>query len=132
MADTHDLQIARAGFDALNTGGVDAMLAFVHPEFEMETPAAIAMEPQVYHGHAGISRYFESFYDVMDDVTIEPVELEQLQPARVLVHFKVRTRGRASGIETQMDARGVVTLRDDLMYRLEFLLPEEPSPAPAG
>lgn len=132
MAVTHDLQLAREAFDALNTGGVAAMLAFVHPEFEMETPAAIAMEPQVYRGHAGITRYFESFYDVMDEVRIEPAELEQLEPGRVLVHFRVRTRGRASGIETEMDTRGVVTLRDDLMYRLEFILPEAPSPAPNG
>jgi ketosteroid isomerase-like protein len=132
MADSDDIARARASFDAFNSAGVEAMLEYVHPDFEMETPAAIAMEPQRYSGHAGIRRYFDSFYEVMDEVAIEPIELEQLEPAKVLMHFRVRTTGRASGIETHLDARGVVTVRDGLMYRLDFLLPEEPSPAPSG
>ena len=33
--------------------GVEAMLEFVHPEFEMETLPGIAAEPQIYRGHDG-------------------------------------------------------------------------------
>ena len=129
---TDDIQLARAGFDALADGGVEAMIEFVHPDFVMETPPAIAIEPQVYRGHDGLRRYFNSFYEAMDEVSIEPNDLEQLEPDRVLIHFKVRTRGKASGIETEMEARAVAVLRNDLMVRLEFLLPEDPSPAPSG
>jgi ketosteroid isomerase-like protein len=132
MTATDEIRLARAGFDALADHGVEAMLEYVHPEFVMETPAAIAIEPQVYHGHDGLRRYFDSFYEAMDEVTIEPVELEPLDAGRVLIHFKVRTRGKTSGIETEMEARAVAVLRDDLMVRLEFLLPEEPSPRPPG
>lgn len=131
MAATTDTELARAGFTALAEGGVEAMLEFVHPEFEMETPAAIAAEPQVYRGHDGIRRYFDSFYDAMDEVVIEPVALEELEPGRVLMELKVRTRGRASGIESEMDARAIAVIRDELMYRLEFLLPGQEPPRPA-
>lgn len=132
MTDTDDLSLARAAFDALAERGVDAMLAYVDPGFEMETPAAIAMEPQVYSGHEGLRRYFDSFYDAMDTVVIEPQEIEPLEPGRVFIHFRVRTRGRASGIQSEMDARAVATLREGLLQRLDFILPGEPSPAPSG
>lgn len=127
-----DLELARAAFDALARGGVDAMLEYVHPEFEMETRPEIAAEPQVYSGHDGIRRYFESFYDAMDEVAIEPAALEELGAGRVYLQFRVLARGQASGIEVGMDARAVAVIRDDLLLRLEFLIPGEPAPGSQG
>jgi ketosteroid isomerase-like protein len=123
---------ARAGFEALADGGVDAMLPFVHPEFEMETRPEIAAEPQRYKGHDGLRRYFESWYDAMDEVVIEPAAIEALDDERVFIRFEVKARGHASGLEVGMGARAVALIRDDLMYRLEFLLPGEPDPEPPG
>ena len=43
------------------------MVPLVHPDFEMETPAALAAEPQRYEGVDGFRRWWTSFLDVMDD-----------------------------------------------------------------
>jgi ketosteroid isomerase-like protein len=119
------IELARRGFDALATGGVDAMLEFVHPEFEMETLPQIAAEPQLYRGHEGVRRWFDSFYEVMDEIAIEPTSYEQLDTDRVLLEFTMRARGQSSGIEVEQEAKAIATLRDKLLVSLEFLLPDQ-------
>jgi ketosteroid isomerase-like protein len=120
-------QLARQAFDALDEGGVEAMLEYVHPDFEMETLPGIAAEPQVYRGHDGVRRWWDSFYEVMDEVTVEADEVTELGPDRALIGFKMQARGHASGIEVSQEARAVATLREGLTVRLEFLLPgQEP------
>jgi ketosteroid isomerase-like protein len=119
-----DLELVRRGFAALADGGVDALLEFVHPEFEMETLPGIAAEPQIYRGHEGIRRWFESFYEVMDEVKVEPASAEQLEPVLVLLELNLRARGQASGLEVTQAARTIATVQDGLLYRLEFLMPE--------
>jgi len=121
---TESVNLARRGFDALASGGVEAMLEFVHPQFEMETLPGIAAEPQVYRGHDGLRRWFDSFYEVMDEIEIAPVSYEEIGPDRVLLEMKLRARGQSSGIEVEQEAKAIATVRDDLMLRLEFLLPE--------
>jgi ketosteroid isomerase-like protein len=131
MAAATDTELVRAGFDALAEDGVDAMLEFVHPEFEMETPAAIAAEPQVYRGREGVRRWFDSFDEVMDEVMVAPSSYEQLEPGRVLIEFKMTAKGQASGIEVQQEAAAVATIEDGLMRRLDFLLPGQAPPRPS-
>jgi len=131
MATSTTSELARAAFDALAEGGVEAMLEFVHPEFEMETLPGIAAEPQVYRGHDGVRRWFDSFYEVMDEITIEPTSVTELEPDRALVEFRMRARGQASGLEVGQEARAIAILRDGLLVRLEFLVPGSEPPGPA-
>jgi ketosteroid isomerase-like protein len=118
--------LVREGFDALASGGVDAMLEFVHPEFEMETLPGIAAEPQVYRGHEGIRRWFDSFYEVMDEIEVLPSSYEAIGPDQVLIEFTLRARGQGSGIEVSQQAKAIATTRDGLFFKLEFMLPEPP------
>ena len=53
---------------------MEALLPFIHPDFEVTTPAGLAAEPDTYRGPEGIRRYFESFYEAMDEVGFEPEE----------------------------------------------------------
>ena len=123
-------ELARAAFDALAAEGVEGMLAYIHPEFEMETLPEIAAEPQVYRGHAGVRRWWDTFYEVMDEIVIQPKEVTELGPDRALVQFSMRATGQASGIEVEQEAAAIATLRDDKVLSLEFLRPGEPYPAP--
>ena len=111
-------EIVRRGFEALSKGGVEALLPFIHPEFEVTTPSQFAAEPDTYRGHEGIRRYFDSFYDAMDEVRFEPGEFRDAQ-GRVIVPTKLIARGRTTGIETQQDVVLVWSLRDDLAIRVE-------------
>jgi ketosteroid isomerase-like protein len=125
------VELARRTFDALAREGVDGMLEFVHPDFVMETPAGLAAEPQRYEGHQGVRLWFEQFYEVMDEVVVEPRGVEELADGRVLVALTMRARGQASGIEVDQSAHTVATLRDDLVVRLDFFFSEEEARASA-
>jgi ketosteroid isomerase-like protein len=114
-----NVEIMRAGMAAFEEGGVEALLAFVHPEFEMTTPANLAAEPDTYRGHDGMRRYFESFYDAMDEVSFAPSELIPAGDA-VVVPMTLRARGRTTGIETEQAVVTTWWLRDGKAIRVDI------------
>ena len=97
MANETAERIERA-LRAYNEDGVEAMLPFIHPEFEMTTTAEVAAEPDTYRGHDGVRRYFGSFLEIMDEVRVEPTEIEARGDGG-LVRFNLVARGKATGIE---------------------------------
>jgi ketosteroid isomerase-like protein len=117
MADTN-LDLVREGFDAMREGDPEAMMPFIHPEFEVTTPPGLAAEPDTYRGPEGIRRYFDSFYDAMDRVTFDADEFIPVGDL-VVVRSVLRTRGRSSGIEAEQRLALVYELKDGLAFRIE-------------
>jgi uncharacterized protein len=124
-------ELVRAGFEALSEGGVEALLPFIHPEFEVTTPANLASEPDTYRGHEGLRRYFDSFYEAMDEVGFEPQELREVG-GRVIVPVTLTARGRTTGIEASQDFVMVWSLRDGQAIRLETYATVDEALAAAG
>src|SRR5690242_20891475 len=106
-----NVEAMRRGYEAFAERGVDGFLEFIHPDFELVTPPGLALEPQTYRGHEGVRRYFDSFYEAVDEIRVEPDEFIAVGD-RVLVPFRLTTRGRASGIEASMRAVQVCEIRD--------------------
>jgi ketosteroid isomerase-like protein len=117
MSET-DADLVRQGFEALRDGNFEDLLPLIHPEFELTTPPALAAEPDTYRGPEGMRRYFESFYEAMDQVTFEPDEFIEVGD-RVVVPSTLRTRGRTTGIETEQRVVQVWQVKDRLAYRVE-------------
>jgi len=115
---SRNVELVRGGFETLRQGGVEALLPLVHPEFEMTTPANLAAEPDTYRGPEGIRRYFDSFYEAMDEVRFEPGELREVA-GRVIAQSTLIARGRATGIEVTQEVVLVWWLKDDKVIRLE-------------
>jgi ketosteroid isomerase-like protein len=115
-----DLELVRDGFARLADEGYEAMAPLIHPEFEMETPSSLAAEPQRYEGIDGFRRWWTSFLEVMDTVTLEGREFHELGPGRVAVEAAIRAVGGASGIETTQDVVLVITVRDGKMAHIDF------------
>jgi ketosteroid isomerase-like protein len=115
---SQNMDLVRGGFEALSEGGVEALLPFIHPEFEVTTPANLAAEPDTYRGHDGVRRYFDSFYDAMDEVRFEPQELREAGE-RVIVAVTLMARGRTTGIETRQEFAMAWSLRDGKAVRVE-------------
>jgi ketosteroid isomerase-like protein len=117
MSDAN-VELVRQGFEAMREGDVDALLPFIHPDFEATTPAALAAEPDTYRGTEGIRRYFDSFYEAMDRLSFEP---EAFIPVgeRVVVPLTLRARGRTTGIETAQDIVLIWDLKDGKAIRIE-------------
>jgi ketosteroid isomerase-like protein len=116
MAETN-LDLVRDGFDAMREGDPEAMMPFIHPEFEVTTPPGLAAEPDTYRGPEGIRRYFDSFYDAMDRVTFDADEFIPVGEL-VVVPAVLRTRGRSSGIEAEQRVALVYELKDEKAYRI--------------
>jgi uncharacterized protein len=114
-----DLEIVRRGFEAFNEGGVDALLPFVHPDFEVTTPPELASEPDTYRGHAGVRRYFDSFYEAMEEIRWDPRSFQEAGD-RVVVEFTLRARGKTTGLDVAQDAVMVWSLRDGKAIGLEL------------
>jgi len=106
-----NVEAARRGFAILADEGVEPFLEFIHPEFEMTTPAAMTVEPGTYMGREGMRRYFESFYEIMDEIRFEPQEFIDAGD-RVVVPARLVARGRDTGIEAVQHLTMVWTLRE--------------------
>jgi len=120
-----DVELVRRGFKALEAGDPEAMIEFVHPDFEMTTPASLASEPDTYRGADGIRRYFASFYEAMDQITFQPGAFEDLGGGHVLTPSTLRARGRSSGLAFEQSVVLVWEIRDGLSYRLHVFATEE-------
>lgn len=125
-------EIVKKAFGSFNEGGTDALMPYLHPEIEFSTPADLASEPDTYTGHAGVRRYFDSFFEVMDRIRIEPQTLQEAVDGRVLTEMELRARGRATGIETMQPAVGVVAVRDGLIIGVSFHPDRESALAETG
>lgn len=114
-----NVEIVKRGFDAFNRDGVDALLEFVHPEFEVTTPPELASEPDTYRGHDGVRRYFDSFYEAMEEIRWEPRGFHEAGD-RVVVEFTLRARGKSTGLDVGQEAVMVWELRDRQAIGLEL------------
>ena len=113
------VEVVRATFAAMADGDPEAMLPFIAEDFEMVTPANLAAEPDTYRGHDGNRRWFDSFYEAVDEIRFEAHEYRAVEE-KVLVPFTMRVRGRTTGIEAEQTAVQVWELRDGLAYRMEI------------
>ena len=91
MTETN-VELVREGFEAMREGDVEALLPFIHPDFEVTTPPGLAAEPDTYRGQEGIRRYFESFYEAMDRVSFEADDFIEVGD-RVVVPTTLRRAG---------------------------------------
>lgn len=114
-----NLEIVKRGYEALETGGFEDWLPFFDPEFEMTTPAALASEPGTYRGPEGIRRWWEEFYEAMDEVRLEPHEFHEVGEL-VVVPFSIHARGRSTGLETEQKAVQVWHLQAGKAIHLEL------------
>ena len=96
-------ELMRRGLEGISSKGWEAMLPLAAEDFELTTPPGLAAEPDTYRGEEGIRRYWESFYEVMDEIRIEPKEFHEIEDW-VVVPFTLRATGRATGIETELQA----------------------------
>ena len=121
----------RKAFEALADGGVDALLPYLHSDFELVVSAETALEPGSYRGGEGLRRYFGSYDEAMGDVHSVPQHLEG-SGERVLADMILRATGSGSGIEVELRGWLVFTLRDAKILRIEDFPDRHSAAAAAG
>ena len=126
-----NLEIVQRGFEAFNARGVEGIISFIDPEFVAVTPPDLASEPDTYRGHDGIRRWFDSFYEVMDEIRWDGHRFHEAGD-RVIVEFTLRARGKTTGLEFGQDAVMVWQLRDGKAVRVDLYPTLDEAMAAAG
>ena len=114
-----NLEIVERGFEAFNAEGIDGILPFIHRDFEATTPPELASEPDTYRGHDGMRRWFDSFYEVMDEIRWDARDFREVGD-RIVVEFTLRARGKTTGLAFGQEAVMVWELQDGKAIRLSL------------
>lgn len=115
-----DVELVRRALGLLNRQDLEAVLPFIHPEFEFSTPPAISVEPQTYRGHDGLRLYFEQWADAADRVRVIADELFDAPGDAVVASSRLAARGRETGIETELSVGMVWHVHDEQAVGLEI------------
>jgi ketosteroid isomerase-like protein len=92
-------ELLNTRFGALKGGDLDALVDFFDPQVVIES--VDAPDPETYHGHDGVRRWFSDTYGPWAAVHIEADEIrESGQWTVALLH--VSLRGEASGVELEL------------------------------
>ena len=112
-----NLEVVRRLFDRYAEGGVEAVLEGADENIVIEIPSDLSAEPDTYHGHEGVRRYFAGFDGMLDDVRFEPIELVPVDRG-VLAHLRVSGRGASSGLEVNLEVYVVHELAGGKIVRI--------------
>jgi ketosteroid isomerase-like protein len=113
-----NVEVVRRGLDALSSGDIARILEFVDPDFEGHVPPELSTEPDTYRGHEGMRRYFQSFWDDMQDIRFEAERLWDAGDA-VVVATRMTARGKQTAILVEQRFGQIWTLRDGRAIALE-------------
>jgi ketosteroid isomerase-like protein len=107
----------RLGFEAVNGGDLEGLLALVDPNFEAEIPPELSAEPDTYRGHEGLRRYFRAFDDAMEEVRFVPERFWDAGDSVVAI-VRLTARGRETRIPVEQRVAQVWTFRDGKAVRV--------------
>jgi ketosteroid isomerase-like protein len=112
-----NVEIVRQILEAFNSEDIELILALTHADFELEVPPALSAEPDIYRGHDGMRRYWESFQDAMDEIRIRPERLCNAGEA-VVADMRVTAKGRRTAIAVEQRTVGLWTISDGKVIRV--------------
>ena len=112
-----DVEIVRQIFEVFNGEDIELILALTHPDFELEVPPDLSAEPDIYRGHDGMRRYWESFRDAMEEIRIEPEGFWDAGEA-VVVAMRVTAKGRRTAIAVEQRTAGTWTICEGKVIRV--------------
>jgi ketosteroid isomerase-like protein len=112
-----NVEVVRQMFEAFNSEDIELIVAFAHPELEVEIPSEVSAEPDTYRGPDGIRRYFRSFQDVMEEIRFDPERLWEAGDS-VVVALRLTAKGRQTAIAVEQRTGAVWTLREGKVIRV--------------
>jgi ketosteroid isomerase-like protein len=119
-----NVEIVRRVYEAVDRGDTEAVLAAYDSAVEWdfrESPFRDFLKEDVYRGHEGIRRFFrERYEEAWADIEDELVELVSAGEDVVSV-VTSRGRGRASGVEVNLEHAGVWAIREGKVVRVTWV-----------
>jgi ketosteroid isomerase-like protein len=112
-----NVEVVKRLFESFAEGGIEPALAVLSEDVVIEIPPDLSAEPDNYHGHDGVRRYFAGFDGMIEEVRYEALELI---PAgeHVLTKIRLAGRGVSSGLEVDLEAVVVHKVVDGKIARI--------------
>ena len=117
--------------DALDRETLAVVFDSFAPEVEVREDPRFP-EAGVYRGREAVGRYFAQFTENFDEFTFEAEDFIDLGGDRVLILFRLRTRGRGSGAMVEVRPGWIYTIRGGKTVRIEAYLERDEAFAAAG
>lgn len=111
-------ELLREALETLNRDGVEAALGYFAEDFEGVVPPELSGEPDEYHGHDGVRRYFDLFMEVVDDLRFDIEKAVGIRDETVAAIAHVTGRGHGSGLPMEMRVPLAVRIRDGKIARM--------------
>jgi ketosteroid isomerase-like protein len=125
-----DLENVRRYLDAVNEGGLDALVPFLDPEIEYREDPKFP-QAAVYQGVDDVIAQWGEFFESFSDYRFETDELFSAD-GKVVVLGREIGHGAASGAPAERRTGWVYTLRDGKVARAEIFLDPDDAVAAVG
>jgi ketosteroid isomerase-like protein len=116
---------------ALDPETLAVVFDFFDPEIELQEDPSFP-EAGIYRGIEAVRRYFDQFTESFDEFTVEAEDYVELADGRVLMLFRLRTRGKESGATVTAHPGWIYTIRGRKAVRIEAYLDRDEAFAAGG
>lgn len=110
-----NLDVARRGFEAVNSGDLAALLELVDDDIVADVPSGFA-NSDAYRGREAFERMMDQWLEPWEAFHAEPLEFIEEGDAVVVPVHQTGT-GRESGIEVDMNLAYLMRIRDGLLIQ---------------
>ena len=128
-----NVELMRKVVEAFNSGDPDAVAEFAHPEAQLEENTSVPGLDRVYVGPEGFRQWYQAaVIEAWEDFRVDVEELRALDHEQVLVHARLRARGRQSGVEVDMPTFQIFGIKDGMVARRRLYFTEADALEAAG
>jgi ketosteroid isomerase-like protein len=134
-----NVELVRRLYDAVAARDSETVLAIYHSDLVWDhthnsgLAGLMAGQSRVYRGHDGLRRWSRDFYEALQDVQAELVDVVDLEEDQVLVVLNYRAKGRGSGLDFEFThLAGIFTIAKDQVIRADWYRNEAEALAAAG
>ena len=118
-----NVELFKRTVEAQNRRDAEAILDAMHPDIEWHPgmSAKLAGEETVYRGHAALRDWFEELWETFLETHLEFPDVRDLGD-RVIAIGRMRSRGHASGIESESPMAYVLDIEGGKAVRVRTYL----------
>jgi ketosteroid isomerase-like protein len=128
-----NVEVVRKLLDAGNQRDPDAFIALLRPDVEWDDSAGFPGLRGIYRGRAEARGWFDrAVLEIWDQFHIRTEEITDAGDDRVLVELLLTTRGRTSGVETELRVWFILWLTDRQIARRQLFWTSDEALEAAG
>lgn len=110
-AQEENLALVERAFESYDSGNLDRVLGFAHPDVEVYVPSELP-NSGTFSGHDGYISWIQTWLEAWEQFEIELEAMEPVGERHVVSQVKQTAVGRGSGVPVEMTAVYMSEVRD--------------------